>query len=111
MLSAIVKCLPLIREEPSKDRRQMLVDVCVSAYPDLCPWQVKQALVEFPSGSDVNLSESFKEDLRDLYYYYLSSLLHPHDGHEAARHEKSLVEVRRFASTVLLVLLSRVILS
>jgi hypothetical protein len=94
MLSAIVKCLPLIREERNKERRQMLVDVCVSAYPDLCPWQVKQALIEFSAGEDgVGLNKGLKGELKDLYYYYLSSLLNPQDGHETARHEKHLVEV------------------
>lgn len=94
MLSAIVKYLPLIRREPNADRRQTLVDICVSAYPDLCPWQVKQALLENKdaavSGDTVkNIGKSLKE----LYYYYLSNLLHPQDGHEAARHDADLVEV------------------
>lgn len=92
MLSAVVKCLPLIRKEPKKERRQMLVDVCVSAYPDLCPWQVKQALLETP-GEDTSVSKGLEDELNDLYYYYLSSLLHPQDGHEAARNDRSLVKV------------------
>lgn len=94
MLSAIVKYLPLIREEHIMERRQMLVDVCVSAYPDLCPWQVKQALIEFTPAEGSVVPKGLKDELKDLYYYYLSSLLHPQDGHEAARHDKSLVEVR-----------------
>lgn len=85
MLSAIVKCLPIMREESNADRRQVLVDVCVSAYPDLCPWQVRQALVSTDG------SKGGKQ-LQILYYYYLSSLLHPQDGHEAARHDTALVE-------------------
>lgn len=93
MLSAIVKCLPMIRKETNIERRQVLVDVCVSAYPDLCAWQVRQALVEFPvSGSTMDISKDPKP-FENLYYYYLSSLLHPQDGHEAARHDANLVQV------------------
>jgi len=88
MLSAIVKCLPLIRKEPSAERRQTLVDTCVSAYPDLLPWQVKQALIE-PQGNGV----SVREDMKELYYYYLSSLLYPLEGSEVARRDPGLVEV------------------
>ena len=106
MLSAIVKCLPRIRKEPSADRRQVLVDICVSAYPDLCPWQVKQALLERKedgaTGSTVNGAQ---KDLSDLYYYYLSNLLHPHDGHDAARHDAGLVEVSEMN---LLILVSQI---
>ena len=95
MLSAIVQCLPLIRKESNAERRQSLVDICVSAYPDLCPWQVKEALLEFEdqnSASD-SPSKSAGSDLKELYYYYLSNLLHPHAGHDAARHDAALVEV------------------
>lgn len=95
MLSAIVKCLPLIRKESNADRRQVLVDICVSAYPDLCPWQLKEALLDHQENTaGETLASDTKNDLRDLYYYYLSSLLHPHDGHEAARQDAGLVEVR-----------------
>ena len=95
MLSAIVKCLPLIRKEASADRRQTLVDICVSAYPDLCPWQLKNALLDSQENTiDGIIASDVRNYLRDLYYYYLSSLLHPQDGHEAARHDAGLVEVR-----------------
>jgi hypothetical protein len=87
MLSAVVQCLPLIKEESSADRRQQLVDICVSAFPDLCPWQVKQALLDTAGGSDV------AKRMKDLYYYYLSNLLHPHDGSDAARRDPALVQV------------------
>ena len=95
MLSAIVKCLPMICEETSTDRRQVLVDVCVSAYPDLCTWQVRQALAE-PSNKGKDSGQ-----LQDLYYYYLSSLLHPQDGHETARQDAALVEVSIWALLIL----------
>ena len=87
MLSAVVQCLPRIKEESSADRRQQLVDICVSAYPDLCPWQVSEALLQTTSGNDV------AKKMKDLYYYYLSSLLHPQDGSDAARKDPALVEV------------------
>lgn len=96
MLSAIIQCLPLIRKETNADRRQILVDICVSAYPDLCPWQLKRALLEQQEKADDGpVKNGVKNDLRDLYYYYLSSLLHPHDGHGTARHDAGLVEVRK----------------
>jgi hypothetical protein len=97
MLSAIIQCLPRIKEESSADRRQQLVDICVSAYPDLCPWQVKQALLETAGGHDV------ARRMQDLYYYYLSNLLHPNDGSDAARRDPALVEVSVFCHAKLTV--------
>jgi len=95
MLSAIVKCLPLIRKERNESHRQILVDVCVSAYPDLCSWQVKNALLGAQEDTrNDNASKNTDQNLRNLYYYYLSSLLNPNDGHEVARHDAVLVEVR-----------------
>ena len=43
-----------------------------------------------------SLMETMKLELKDLYYTYLSLLLHPSDGHEAARHDSSLVQVSLF---------------
>ena len=83
----------MIRKESKAERRQVLVDVCVSAYPDLCPWQVRQALLDdAASGRSAN-SPKGQRPFKDLYYYYLSSLLHPQDGHDGARHDKELVRV------------------
>jgi hypothetical protein len=43
------------------------------------------------------LTGALKVELKDLYYTYLSLLLHPSDGHEAARHDSSLVQVSSFS--------------
>ena len=91
MLSAIVQCLPRIKEESNADRQQLLVDICVSAYPDLCPWQVKQALLHSPAPAGTGMGAW--SIMKDLYYYYLSNLLHPQDGHDGARKDSKLVEV------------------
>ena len=79
----------MIRKE-SSNRRQVLVDICVSAYPDLCPWQVRQAVLEPPVGEEGSKNN---KQFDDLYYYYLSSLLHPQDGHYGTKHDKDLVKV------------------
>jgi hypothetical protein len=42
------------------------------------------------------LTGALKVELKELYYTYLSLLLHPSDGHEAARHDHSLVQVSSF---------------
>lgn len=41
-------------------------------------------------------SENKKKALKDLYYIYLSQLLHPIDGHDVARHDGDIVKVRLF---------------
>jgi hypothetical protein len=43
-----------------------------------------------------SLTGAMKVELKELYYTYLSLLLHPSDGHEAARHDSSLVRVSSF---------------
>ena len=64
------------------DRKQAIIDLCAAAYPDIRPWQVESACGDGPSsGSD------------NLYYIYLSQLLHPIDGHDAARRDAVLVKV------------------
>ena len=78
------------------ERRRLIISLCVSAYPDLQPWQVKKACLEKSSQSVVG-AETRKhctdECLTELYYTYLSQLLNPLEGHEAARHDGNLVKV------------------
>jgi hypothetical protein len=64
--------------------------MCVSAFPDIDPWQVRQACVDSPQTSGE--SPCSDECMEDLYYSYLSHLLNPLDGHEGARHDAELVK-------------------
>jgi hypothetical protein len=76
MLSAVLQVLQNIQQEPSLDRKQVVLDFCVSAYPDIQPWQVEKSCEGAPN----------------LYYSYLSQLLHPMDGHDSARRDAALVQ-------------------
>jgi hypothetical protein len=87
MLSAIVQRLQEIRSETNADRRITTVELCSAAYPDVRPWQVKKQCYSTPSGNAKGT-----EPLEDLYYIYLSMLLHPTDGHDVARHDPALVK-------------------
>lgn len=75
MLSAVLQLLQSIHQETLPDRKQVVLDFCVSAYPDIQPWQVERACEGAP----------------DVYYTFLSQLLHPMDGHDAARRDSLLV--------------------
>lgn len=85
MLSAVMQRLKLLKQESSPDMRQAAIDLCASAYPDVQPWQV-QIQCRPVSGSVEEM-----KILSDLYYSYLSLLLHPLDGHETARRNVDLV--------------------
>jgi hypothetical protein len=94
MLSAVVQRLHLI-QDMTPDRRLPTIDLCASAYPDVRPWQVKKECLLHSEGTALtaSISKDLKEELDDLYYTYLSLLLHPFDGHDTARHDPSLVQV------------------
>lgn len=88
--------------------------MCVSAFPDVQPWQVRKACLgrmykssssrSSSSGttttattptSATELKKSISEDiLHDFYYSYLTMLMDPVEGHDDARHDANLVEVR-----------------
>lgn len=87
MLSAIVSRLQDLRKQPKSDRRHDMMNLCVLAYPDLLPWQVRKACI----GYDTNEVDSIQ--LSRMYYDYLSLLLHPSEGHDAARQDAELVTV------------------
>ena len=91
-LSALLQCLGEIRRETS-ERQRLIKTLCVSAYPDLQPWQVKKACIGQTMKQDSRKS-SVDEGLPELYYSYLSQLLDPIEGQEAARQNGKLVEVR-----------------
>ena len=86
MLSAVVQRLHGLQTESSPELRQATIDLCVSAFPDVQPWQVKAQCCGI-SGTDEEASV-----LADLHYSYLSLLLHPVDGHERSN---QLVNVSR----------------
>lgn len=89
-LSALLQCLGEIRRETS-ERQRLIKTLCVSAYPDLQPWQVKKACIGQTMKQDSRKS-SVDEGLPELYYSYLSQLLDPIEGQEAARQNGKLVE-------------------
>jgi hypothetical protein len=77
----------MLQVESSPDLRQATIDLCAAAYPDVQPWQVrKQCLPE---------SENIEQVLylTDLYYTYLTLLLHAIDGHSTAWKDSDLVKV------------------
>lgn len=82
MMSAILQLLQGILKEKTFERKQAIIDLCAAAYPDIRPWQVESACDEAHSSGSNN-----------LYYVYLSQLLHPIDGHDAARRDAVLVKV------------------
>ncbi len=82
MMSAILQQLQGILNETSFDRKQTIIDLCAAAHPDIRPWQVERAC-----------NEGQPQSSNNLYYLYLSQLLHPIDGHDAARRDAFLVKV------------------
>jgi hypothetical protein len=89
MLTAIAQRLNNINSERTFERKTKLIEVCSAAYPDIRPWQVKKQCVLQP------VTKNATEILRmaQLYYTYLSLLLHPSDGNDYARRDPKLVEV------------------
>ena len=81
----------------------MLRNLCVSAYPDVQPWQVQKACCETPMApsTDGKQKEACTDEyLREFYYKYLSMLLHPVEGHDSARQNEELVQVSVFGDNI-----------
>lgn len=94
-LSAVLQFLAGIRYENSEDRRKVVRDLCVSAYPDILPWMVQKAcLPSLRSSLDAVVTRIACPDsiMEGIYYMYLTHLLNPLDGHDAARYDVELVE-------------------
>lgn len=86
MLSAFIESLHALRKEKLVESGRKVIDWCACAYPDLQPWQVKKECM-VPDGS------KSQESCVDLYYAYLTDLLHPIDGNDTAKKEAYLVNV------------------
>ena len=91
-LSAVLERLQDIRFDRKDWRRELVRDLCVSAYPDVQPWQFRQACLDGAFAIDDSRTPCSEEVLEDLYYSYLSQLLSPLDGNDAARHDGALVK-------------------
>ncbi len=91
-LSAVLQFLHNIRLDKKEERRNLICDLCVSAYPDIQPWQVRKACLDPHWTSQESRIPCSDECMEDLYYSYLSRLLNPFDGHETARHDDDLVK-------------------
>lgn len=74
-------------------RRRVIINLCVAAYPDIQPWQIKRACLD-PSLAVQSRKACSDDVLRELYYSYLSQLLDPVEGQEAARQSAELIKVR-----------------
>jgi hypothetical protein len=90
MLSAIVQRLRVIRSDKRVDVRRSLKNLAAAAFPDVRPWQLRTALL----GPSNKREKKDEEDLGELYYEYLSLLLHPLHGNPKARRDASLIQVR-----------------
>lgn len=94
MLSVLVQRL-LGMASLHTDQYLVTIDLCAAAFPDVQPWQVRQACIggfEVPVEDHTALMTRDKT-LIDLYYIYLSHLMHPTEGHEIPRHDVELVKV------------------
>jgi len=89
MLSALLAHLRLMADNGTAGEEQlhMLVPLMVSAFPDLRPWLVREAL----SAQDSKGTDSGKRS-SSMYYRYLSLLLDADEGIDSARFEEELVE-------------------
>ncbi|KAL3943392.1 MAG: hypothetical protein SGBAC_002558 [Bacillariaceae sp.] len=79
-------------DQEGKQKREVIRNMCVSAYPDLRPWQVRKACLNIDK-PDTRLQMTDDESwLMDYYYEYLSMLLHPQQGNESARIDTAIVK-------------------
>ena len=88
----MLQCLEGIRYERDEDKRKVLLDLCVSGYPDVQPWQVHQACLAKPQSNADDKTSCSDATMEDEYYKYLCQLLNPVDGHEAAREDSDLLK-------------------
>ena len=91
-LSALLQSLYEVRYESNVKRRNLIRDLCVSAFPDVQPWQVRNACLSLEFQPYDTKESCSKAVMEDMYYVYLSRLLNPSDGQEAARYDSELVK-------------------
>ncbi|GKY96058.1 hypothetical protein MPSEU_000566000 [Mayamaea pseudoterrestris] len=89
MLSGVLQLLASIRACAMKERRLSIIDLCASAFPDVRPSQVKVACGI--CDQNTSIPDPAQLEFDELYYIYLSQLLHPIEGHETARRDTLLV--------------------
>lgn len=85
MVSAIMTHLQIIASEHKTEVRIHVIQLCVSSYPDVRPWQVRKAC-----SGDKETQQDLA--LAELYYQYLCLLLHPFEGSESAKQDRELVK-------------------
>eukprot|EP00980_Cylindrotheca_fusiformis_P028429 scaffold22599_cov139-Cylindrotheca_fusiformis.AAC.20 len=92
-LSAALSFLHSIRTEKKIQRREVIRSLCVSAYPDIRPWQVREVCFDSETPNTPAQKTGKDKWLKEYYYGYLSMLLHPNQGNESARSDGALVKV------------------
>jgi len=105
LLSALLESLPSF-SRANERRQQDALSLLVAAYPYLKPWQVKsfastdtpdkyvtkRKQASHPNEPDKGVGNKESPPKNNTFYYkYLSLLLHPEEGHDTARQDKSLV--------------------
>ena len=71
----------------------MVLDLCVSGYPEIQPWQVRRACLYYSKSESTETRDICPTNvLEDLYYSYLCHLLDPMNGHESAREDLGLIK-------------------
>lgn len=85
-----------MRDERLSDAVLKILDLSVSAFPDLRPWQFKDACLSPPDPDE------------GLYFRYLSRILDPEEGYDRARGDPELLKVTfdSFSNDVLFSLLT-----
>lgn len=81
-----------VRYLENKQQREVNRNMCVSAYPDLRPWQVRKACLNIDKPNTRLQMTDDESWLMDYYYEYLSMLLHPQQGNDAARMDTALIK-------------------
>lgn len=91
-LSAVNELLNSVRYQEDKQQREIIRNMCISAYPDLRPWQFRKACLNIDKPTTRLQMTDDESWLMDYYYEYLSMLLHPQQGNDAARIDTTLVK-------------------
>mmetsp|Transcript_16747 Transcript_16747/g.46019 ORF Transcript_16747/g.46019 Transcript_16747/m.46019 type:complete len:1288 (+) Transcript_16747:157-4020(+) len=88
-LSAIVERLQNLKNE-DREQQSVTIQLCASAYPDVRPWQVNRECRGLWRRDHKSTNKQASE-WDELYYMYLTYLLHPSNDNEMARSDSSLI--------------------